>query len=637
MKKDRDQERQKVLTRRALILGAAQIGLIGTLAGRLYYLQVIQADRYRMLADDNRISIRLLPPPRGEIVDRFGVPLAINEKNYRVVIVREQSGDVPLTLERLGRIIDLPEREVRRVLRDMRRKRAFVPITVRENLSWEEVSRVEVNAPDLPGISIEVGLSRFYPYAAQASHVLGYVAAVSESELTGDPLLELPDFRIGKNGIEKVHDQYLRGTAGTSQVEVNALGRVIRELSREEGQPGRRLEITLDMELQRFAVERLGEESAAAVIMDVHNGDVLALASTPGFDPNAFNRGLTPNEWEELISNERGPLTNKAIAGQYAPGSTFKMVVALAALEAGVISPQQRVFCPGHMELGDTRFHCWKRQGHGHMDMHDALKHSCDVYFYEVSRRLGIARIAAMAERLGLGKPLGFDLPGERGGLIPTREWKQARFGKPWHQGETLIAGIGQGYILATPLQLAVMTARLVNGGIAVKPHLTRFTPEQAALYAASAPGVPARRGAGGEDGFPSMGVSQEHLRLVRNAMAAVTNDPNGGTAWRARITEAGMEMGGKTGTAQVRRITMAERLGGVRKNEDLPWRQRDHALFVGYAPVNAPRYCCAVIVEHGGGGSAVAAPIARDLLIETQRRDPAKGRPLAFVPPARK
>lgn len=625
MKKDRDQERQKVLTRRALILGAGQLGLVGALVGRLYYLQVVQADRYRVLADDNRISIRLLPPPRGEIVDRFGVPLAINEKNYRVVIVREQSGNVPTTLERLGRIIDLPEREVRRVLRDMRRKRAFVPITVRENLSWEEVSRVEVNAPDLPGISIEVGLTRFYPYATEAAHVLGYVAAVSESELTGDPLLELPDFRIGKNGIEKIHDQHLRGKAGTSQVEVNALGRVIRELSREEGQPGRRIELTLDMELQRFTMNRLGEESAAAVIMDVHNGDVLTLASTPGFDPNAFNRGLTPNEWEELISNERGPLTNKAIAGQYAPGSTFKMVVALAALEAGVISPSQRVFCPGHLELGDTRFHCWKKYGHGHMDMHDAIKHSCDVYFYEVSKRLGIARIAAMAERLGLGQTLGIDLPGERPGLIPTREWKQARMGKPWHQGETLIAGIGQGYILATPLQLAVMTARLANGGIAVKPHLTRHIPAQGGLQTVALPG--------GEGGFPALGIAQEHLRLVRTAMAAVTNDPNGGTAFRARITEAGMEMGGKTGTAQVRRITMAERLTGVRKNQDLPWRHRDHALFVGYAPVNAPRYCCSVIVEHGGGGSAVAAPIVRDLLIETQRRDPAHGRPLAAVP----
>lgn len=632
MKKDRDQERQKVLTRRALMLGAGQLGLVGALAGRLYYLQVVQADRYRVLADDNRISIRLLPPPRGEIVDRLGVPLAINEKNYRVVIVREQSGNVPVTLERLGRIIDLPEREVRRVLRDMRRKRAFVPITVRENLSWEEVSRVEVSAPDLPGISIEVGLTRFYPYAEQAAHVLGYVAAVSESELTGDPLLELPDFRIGKNGIEKVHDQHLRGKAGTSQVEVNALGRVIRELSREEGQPGRRIEITLDMELQRFAMNRLGEESGSAVIMDVHNGDVLALASTPGFNPNAFNRGLTPNEWEELISNERGPLTNKAIAGQYAPGSTFKMVVALAALETGVISPGQRVFCPGHLELGDTRFHCWKRPGHGHMDMHDAIKHSCDVYFYEVSKRLGIARIAAMAERLGLGKNLGFDLPGERPGLIPTREWKQARMGKPWHQGETLIAGIGQGYILTTPLQLAVMTARLVNGGVAVTPHLTRHLPGQGGLQTVTLPGALP----GSEGGFPSLGIAQEHLRLVRTAMAAVTNDPNGGTAYRARIAEAGLEMGGKTGTAQVRRITMAERQTGVRKNEDLPWRHRDHALFVGYAPVNAPRYCCAVIVEHGGGGSAVAAPIARDLLIETQRRDPAQGRPLAFVPPGR-
>ncbi|MBU2090087.1 MAG: penicillin-binding protein 2, partial [Alphaproteobacteria bacterium] len=441
MLKDRDQERQKVFTRRALLLGGAQLGMVGALLGRLYYLQVVEADRYRVLADDNRINIRLLPPPRGEIVDRFGMPLAINEKNYRVVIVREQAGNVPATLERLGRLIDLPEREVRRVMREMKRKRAFVPITARENLTWEEVSRVEVNAPDLPGIAIEVGLTRFYPYSETLAHVLGYVAAVSESELTGDPLLELPDFRIGKNGVERTYDEYLRGKAGTSQVEVNALGRVIRELSREDGTPGRRIEITLDMELQRYAMERIGEESASAVILDVHNGDVLALASTPGFDPNAFNRGLTPKEWEELISNERGPLTNKAIAGQYAPGSTYKMVVALAALDAGVTTPNQRVFCPGHMELGDSRFHCWKRHGHGHMDMRDAMKQSCDVYFYEMAKRLGINRIAAMSERLGLGQTLGFDLPGERSGLIPSREWKQARLGKSWHQGETLIAG----------------------------------------------------------------------------------------------------------------------------------------------------------------------------------------------------
>lgn len=624
MLKDRDQERQRVFTRRALLLGGAQLGMVGALLGRLYYLQVVEADRYTMLAEDNRINIRLLPPPRGEIVDRFGVPLAINEKNYRVVVVREQARDVPATLERLGRLIDLPEREVRRVLREMKRKRAFVPITVRENLSWEDVSRVEVNAPDLPGVAIEVGLSRFYPYGETLAHVLGYVAAVSESELTGDPLLELPDFRIGKNGVERVYDEYLRGKAGTSQVEVNALGRVIRELSRDEGTPGRRIEITIDTELQRYAMERLGAESAAAVILDVHNGDVLALASTPGFDPNAFNRGLTPKEWEELISNERGPLNNKAISGQYAPGSTFKMVVALAALEAGVITPKQRVFCPGHMELGDTRFHCWKKGGHGHMDMHDGLKHSCDVYFYEIAKRLGIDRVAAMGERLGLGKTLGFDLPGERGGTIPSRAWKQGRMGKSWHQGETLIAGIGQGYVLTTPLQLAVMTARLVNGGIAVNPHLIRRQPGDG-LGVPGANLVP-------ELGFPSMGISADHLRIVREGMSAVMNEP-GGTAYRARITEAGMEMGGKTGTAQVRRISMAERLAGVKKNEDLPWKYRDHALFVGYAPVDQPRYCCAIIVEHGGGGSAVAAPIARDLLIETQKRDPMRGRPIASLP----
>jgi len=615
-----DNERSKTFTRRALLIGGAQAVLFSALAGRMYYLQIVESDRYKMLAEDNRINLRLLPPPRGRIVDRYGIPMAVNQQNYRVDLVREQARDVEQTLDMLSRVIELSERDYQRVLREVERKRAFVPVTVRDYLSWEEVSRIEVNAPDLPGVNIEVGQTRSYPYRERLTHVLGYVSAVSEDELTGDPLLELPGFRIGKQGIEKQYDSKLRGAAGTSQLEVNAVGRVIRELSREEGEPGQDLVLTVDSGLQTFTHERLqAERSASAVVMDVHSGDLLALASVPGYDPNLFNVGLTSEAWNQLIKDPLAPLTNKAIAGHYAPGSTYKMMVALAALESG-ITPDFQAYCPGFLKLGNARFHCWKKGGHGNLDMYRGIQHSCDVYFYELSRRVGIDRMTAMAKRFGLGATMGIDLPGERPGLIPTREWKLATIGEPWQLGETLVSAIGQGFVLATPLQLAVMAARLANGGKAVVPRLTRRAAEPPKDGAPSA-----------ETGFPDMGIPEAHLRVVQTGMNLVTNHIRG-TAYRARIEEEGWEMAGKTGTSQVRRITMAERAAGVTKNEDLPWRRRDHALFVAFAPVQSPRYACAVVVEHGGGGSKVAAPIARDILIETQRRDPASTPPVALV-----
>ena len=618
-----DNERSKTFTRRTLLLGGGQAVLFSTLAARMYYLQIIESDRYKMLAEDNRINLRLLPPPRGRIVDRYGTPMAANQQNYRVVLVREQARDVGQTLDMLARVIELSEYDFERVMRDVSHKRAFVPVTVRDYLSWEEVSRIEVNAPDLPGINIEVGQTRHYPYNEQMTHVLGYVSAVSESELTGDPLLELPDFRIGKQGIEKQYDRTLRGAAGTSQLEVNAVGRVIRELSREDGNPGQDLVLTVDAALQAYTHERLrAERSAAAVVMDIHTGDLLALASTPGYDPNLFNVGLTNEVWNQLVKDPLTPLTNKAISGHYAPGSTYKPVVALAALEAG-ISPDFEVFCPGFMQLGNARFHCWKKGGHGTVDMYKATQQSCDVYYYELSKRVGIDRMTAMAKRFGLGSTVGIDLPGERPGLIPTRDWKLAKIGEPWQLGETLISAIGQGFVLTTPLQLAVMTARLANGGKAVVPRLTRQV--HPAQKAETPDGVEL------PDEFPDMDIPAAHLRVVQTGMDLVTNNPRG-TAYRARIQEEGWEMAGKTGTSQVRRITMAERAAGVTKNEDLPWRRRDHALFISYAPVQAPRYACAVVVEHGGGGSKAAAPIARDILIETQRRDPSGTPPIALV-----
>lgn len=619
LQKNEDNERQRSFSRRALLLGGAQALLLTGLAGRMYYLQVIEADRYRTLAEDNRINLRLLPPPRGRILDRFGLPLATNRQNFRVVLVREHAGDVEGVLNALSQIIQLDEHDYKRVQREVSRKRSFVPVTVRENLTWDEVSRVEVNGPELPGVSIEMGQIRDYPFADSMAHVLGYVAAVAERDLTGDPLLELPGFRIGKSGIEQKHDLVLRGSAGTSQIEVNAYGRVIRELRREEGKPGDDLVLTVDGGLQTFTHQRLmAEQSASAVVMDVENGDVLALASVPSYDPNAFNVGLTVKQWNDLINDPLHPLSNKTTAGLYAPGSTFKMVSALAALRSGV-DPDHRVFCPGFMTLGRSRFHCWKKHGHGWVDMHDAIKHSCDVYFYDTSRKVGIDNIAAMANVFGLGDQVGIDLHGEKGGVVPTRDWKLANIGEAWQGGETLIASIGQGFVLTTPLQLGTMTARIASG-TKVTPRLTR------GVLAGGEPleEVPAPP-------FPQLDVPLEHLRIVREGMDAVSNHPRG-TAYGARIQEEGLELAGKTGTAQVRRITMAERAAGVTKNEQLPWRRRDHALFVAYAPVHKPRYACAVVVEHGGGGSAVAAPIARDILLETQRRDPSGRRSLPII-----
>jgi len=628
-----DNERYRSFTRRSLIIGGGQAALFAVLAGRMYYLQVVEAERYAMLAEDNRINFRLLPPPRGRIVDRFGVPLAVNQQNYRVVLVREQARDVQRTLESLAEVIRLPEEEFERILREAKHKRAFVPVSVRDYLSWQEVSRIGVNAPDLPGVNIEVGQTRNYPFGESMTHVLGYVSAVNKHELTGDPLLELPGFRIGKQGAEKQYDLQLRGAAGTSHLEVNALGRVIREVRREEGKPGRDLVLTLDSTLQGFTHERLkGERSAASVVLDVRNGDVLALASSPGYDPNIFNTGLTQKTWNSLVNNPLSPLINKAIAGLYAPGSTFKMMVALAGLEAG-ISPEATTFCPGFMRLGRGRFHCWKRHGHGHMNMYQGIQQSCDVYFYDLARKIGIDPIAAMANRFGLGAPVGIDLPGERGGTIPTRAWKRANYDEAWQGGETLVSAIGQGFVLATPLQLAVMVARIANGGFAVTPRMVRPLAPSAEPAEVAPDSV---AGAGGLEAekvseFPSLGIPEAHMQIIHRAMDMVTNSKRG-TARRARIKEEGWEMAGKTGTSQVRRITMAERAAGITKNEDLPWRRRDHALFVSFAPVDDPRYACAVVVEHGGGGSKVAAPIARDILTETQRRDPAATDPVRLM-----
>jgi penicillin-binding protein 2 len=619
---NQEKARSLVFTRRAALLGGGQALLLSALVGRMYQLQIVEADRYTVLSKDNQLSDRLLEPLRGRILDRFGISLAENDHNYRVEVIPEKVGDLKQVLEQLSRFIPLTDEDRAAILLDAKKRRSFVPIAVSENLSWHQLASIEVNAPDLPGVSIEVGQRRRYTQGRNASHIIGYVAAPAESDLTGDRLLELPGFRIGKSGVEKQYDEILRGKQGRKQVEVDAVGRVVDERIEEriEPTPGQDLVLSIDSGLQQFVQQRLASElSASAVVLDAQTGDVLALGSAPAYDPSMFTRGVTVREWQDLTTDPLRPLANKATGGEYAPGSTFKMLVALAALKRG-IDPNRHVFCPGVFRVGNTNFHCWKKGGHGSVDMYNAHKLSCDVFFYDTAMQTGIDNIAEMARKFGLGAQTGIDAPGERRGLIPDSNRKRATYGEPWYPGETPSAGIGQGFITATPLQLAVMTARMATGR-AVVPQFRRT-----ALVGADQSPAPEP---------PALDIPERHLEIVREGMRRVTNE-QGGTAFRARIAEPGMEMAAKTGTAQVRHISMSEHLSGVRKNQDLPWQQRDHALFVAFAPVGAPRYALSVVVEHGGGGSAVAGPIAHDIMLETQRRNPVRanlGEKLAMAP----
>jgi penicillin-binding protein 2 len=605
----RETQRTGVFTRRALLLMGGELTVLGLLAAKLYRVQVVEGARYATLAEANRISARLIAPPRGRILDRFGTVVAGNRLNWRALLIAEQTDDVDATLDVLSRIVPIADHERARIDREVHRHRRFIPIMVCEFLTWDQMASIEVNAPDLPGIMVDVGTTRQYPYSDQLAHVVGYVAPPNEADVAEDTMLALPGIRVGRAGVEKYHDLGLRGRAGAVQLEVNAVGRVIRELDRQEGLPGKEVGLTIDAGLQQAVLGRLGDESASAVVLDCRNGEVLAMATNPSFDPSLFNSGVSQAQWIEWTSNRRAPLINKATAGVYAPGSTFKMAVALAGLESHSITPADRINCPGYLDLGDTRFHCWSKYGHGSLDLHGGLKNSCDVFFYEVARRTGIDRIADMAHRLGLGTQLDIDLPGQRTGLIPTREWRIAQ-GHYWNIGDTIVSGIGQGYIQVTPLQLATYVARVATGR-AIQPHLTRT------LGGVLQPGTQA------ED-WPALAVPERMMHAVRDGMFAVVNEP-GGTAPLARLPANLGQLAGKTGSAQVRRVSRELRESGRYDSSKLPWEFRPHALFVAFAPYSAPRYAVSVVVEHGNAGAGAAAPIARDIMADTLNRDPAE------------
>lgn len=592
----------RYLLKRSLIMFSINIFLLFVLLARLYFLQIYQGEKYALLADSNRISRRLIAPPRGTINDRNGIELAVNNQNFQAMIIPEQSRQIKEQLKELAEVLALTENDLKRIEKDIANHRRFVPVKIKDNLSWQEVATLMINSNRYPGLVIDEGLIRSYPYKQYTAHPLGYVGTVSEKDLqqSDSPLLQVPGFKIGKFGFEKTYDKTLRGEAGSQTYEINAYGRIMREMEKRDGIKGTDLDLTIDIRLQQKAFDAFANESGAAVVLDVHTGEILAFVSAPSFDPNLFVDGISIANWRALMDDEKNPLTDKAVSGQYSPGSTFKIVVALAALEAGVINTKTTSFCSGKMQLGNHLFHCWKHNGHGHLNVIEAIKHSCDIFFYETALKLGIEKIAAMSRKLGLGQTYDIGLENQKKGVIPDKKWKQKTLKQPWQQGETVIAGIGQGYVLVTPLQLVTMLARVVNGGYEITPT---FIKKDITTHP------------------KKLDIKAENLEIVKQGMFEVVNGV-GGTATRARLKLKGIQMGGKTGTTQVRRISLKERAQGIRRDEDLPWKWRNHAWFMAYAPHDAPRYAVAVIVEHGRSGSAVAAPIASKILEEALKLD---------------
>lgn len=588
---DEDHHRRAAFTRRLMMAGALQGAALALLAGRLFQVQVVQGEDYGPRADRNRFGVQILPPQRGRIVDRNGIVLAANREALQAVLIPSLAGNVRAAIEAFQRIVPLRNEDVQKILGRIRRQSRFLPVVLAHDLPFDTIATLNLLAPQLPGIRTEVSWRRVYLDGARSAHAIGYVGGGETADIAEDPLMRLAEMRTGKAGIEAASESVLRGKGGLQKIEVDARGHILRELDRIEPVDGDDLTVAIDIGLQRRVADRLARERrAAAVVVDIETGQVLAMGSQPVFDPAFSGPGVWHGREGTPDTDSDLPMLNRAIAGEYPPASTFKLVTALAALEAGAVKPADTITCRGSHTLAGQKFRCWKRSGHGRVDLDRALAESCDVYFYRIGQKIGIEAIAAMAAKLGFGRTYDQALGEQRPGLIPDPDWKYARTGERWFGGETLLAAIGQGHVLATPLQLAVMTARVASG-MAVSPSL---------VLAEGGKSV-ARKP------FKQLDISQGSLKSVRDGMMAAVNGRN------ATGTEAGLGAGrplvcGKTGTAQVRRSRDFE------NPEEALWQQRDHSLFVGYMPAEAPRYALAVIVEHGGQGSKAAAPLARDI-----------------------
>lgn len=589
-------EAQQALTftRRSLLLGGGQLAVGALLIGRLGWLAIAENEKYQLASESNRVNLALVPPPRGWIVDRYGREVAGNRPDYRIDVVPGRMVNVNRTLAELDRFLRLTPDEWRRVRDDIADSRGLQPVQVKDQLTQEQYLAISVRQADLPGVVPSQIVSRWYEDGAAVGHLIGYVgiANAEEYEKSKNPLLITPGYKIGKQGLEQSFEERLRGTAGARRTEVTARGKVVRDLASRPAEAGDTVRLTIDKGLQDYAARRIGPDSAAVTVLDTRTGEILAMASMPSFDPNSFSDGISHDEWNMLSQDDHLPLLNKTLQGLYPPGSTIKPAAAIAILESG-ISPTERVVCTGRVYMAGRFFHCWKRGGHGAVDMSRAIAQSCDVYFYNMAARIGMDKLAATFRMLGLGEEFVLPNPHQRYGTVPDPAWLQRKYDRKWSLSDTLNASIGQGYMLSNPLQLATMSARIASG-LALDPHLmmARNTPRPAPLP-----------------------IQPEHLEVVREGMWGVVN--GAGTAGRSRLPLPDVQLAGKTGTAQVVNITKADRArGGKFGGQGVPWQRRDHALFVGFAPSDNPRYAASVIVEHGISGSGAAAPIASDVLL---------------------
>ena len=607
---DEVNERQAVFHRRAFLLGGVTGAGLLALGARLVDLQILEADRFKVLSEHNEFEFRLTPPPRGLILDRNGVVLASNRPAFRLLVATDENVDIDKTLADLALLVPMDEAHRARLANDIANAPRRAPVAVVEDMTWEEFSRVNVRSPELPGVTADMGEVRVYPFGGAFAHVVGYVAKVNESDIakTGpnaDPILLNPGFRIGRQGVEKAYDLTLRGKPGAKKVEVDVKGRVVRDdpggdVPATAGAP---IRLTLDADIQNRALEVFGEDSGAAVMLDCRTGDVLCLASAPSFDANRFVKGLTGPEYKALSEYDRKPLFNKALTANYPPGSTFKTMVALAALEAGV-DPHRTYICNKHWFWGGRTWSC--DSAHGSQDLHSAIKTSCDIFFYQTALAVGPDRIAAMARRFGLGSAFDLGIPGQKPGLIPDSVYKRRNFPHDpvWHAGETPSMGIGQGYTLVNALQLAVMVSRLANANKAINPRLIHSIGDEVQPSGAAVPDLP---------------VDHAHVQFVREAMASVANDV-GGTAYKQSQLGLGpIKLAGKTGTAQ----THSYNGGRGEHGAQGAWALRDHAWFICFAPYDDPRYAMSVLVEHGGFGADAAAPKAAALMRVALLKDP--------------
>ena len=612
--------KSKLIGRRMFLITAAKAVVMVGLVGRLISLQINQATKYKSLSDKNRFREWKLAPERGVIKDFFDQEIASNEPLYQVHLVPENAKNLNELFVRLKGILNITDKRVSYLKRLIKKQKPWEPVVVSDNLNWSEFSRINLFLHELNGVEPIVSVARMYPDNSSA-HILGYVSQISAKDLKTKKYLKelsVPGMTVGKTGLERKLDEKIIGKVGFQRYEVNAFGKRIKQIQINEGQAGKSFKTTLDYEIQKYANELLQDKAAAVCVMDVYNGDIVSLVSAPTFQPNAFVHGLDRDYWNSLIKDGKKPLTNKAMSGLYPPGSTIKTIVALSALENKIIKPSDSFRCKGKIELHGEKFHCWEKKGHGIVNLRKGIQRSCDVYFYEVARKLGVDRLSETAKKFGLGKQVLSDFAEERAGVVPNTKWKKKFIGQNWYIGETLHSGIGQGYFQSTPIQLCLMTAQIANGGYKIKPRII-FDKNNNDLrdyikHKNEKPNEPLPTDLLIKNfTLKPLFENKENINIVKDAMFSSSNEP-GGTSYRHRFEDPNFTFAGKTGSSQIKRFTEAQREAEV-KQTDLKYKDRDHALFVAFAPYKEPKYAISVVVEHGGSGGSAAAPIAKKII----------------------